>query len=350
MEPFHRALGIAAAIGDGLSRFSINFVQLNWVVMGVLAVALTGAANEARYAAVNDATPRAVSVAEVLAHRDLDRNYVAVRGSLLPRAVYQETSTRRGATTVKATYQPLIDREAQRVLLVKRTGAAVDRSGAQETTVTGMIVPCDRDLQSELRGDGSQIDGMLVDVDYVLEVGRAPGNLAFLSVATVVAAIALFALLVSWQRRYVIFRPAAVGTPAVSDEAIGLRASGRYTLDGQKQRRFLGMPAAVAWSADGAPVVTSNIDASSRFMGFKTSDGAGTWIIALPVDAAATCEWGWQYLGWRRWPALRLRHGDVRGRPTVTVLACASERQQAGLMAILLAGAPATDSSPAPAN
>ncbi len=240
----------------------------------------------------------------------------------------------------------MIDRATRRARLVKQTGSIVNRGNVEETTVTGMIVPIDGDLRSELVRVGGRIEDLPFDLDYVLEIGRTPGDLATWSVTAIGSAIALLALFVTWQRRYVVFRAggtASAGQPG--DGQIDLRASGRFTLDGKKQKRFLGMPAALTYSRDGLPVLVSHVDASSRFMGIKTGDRAGAWIIALPGDAAAAIEHGHQYAGMGRRPGLRIHHADAKGKATATVLSCGDERQCAAVVAAL-ANPPAPSAEP----
>lgn len=344
MDVVYRVLGFAAAVGERLSRISFNFLQLNWLVMIGLAVLLGKATTEVRYALANAATPRAVSVAEVLQHRDLEHNFVAVSGLLLATTAYRDTTSRRGRTTVNASYQPLLDSDRSRGILVKRAGAVGDRNTLEATTVTGMLVPIDSDLREALQRDGGRIEQTTIDPDYVLEVGRAPGDLMTWSAISVGAAVALLALLVVWQRRYVVFRAAAhapLTAPPGDGTGLDLRASGRFTLGPKQHRRFLATPAILAHRADGIPALLANVDASSRWFGIKTGDLAGTWVLELPIDAAALAESGYQYFGLRRRPGLRIRHTDAAGKRTTTVIDCADVAQCAAALGVLQAASTA---------
>jgi hypothetical protein len=356
MEIVHRVLGIIAAIGNRLSRLSINFIKLNWVAMIGLGFLLTFAANETRYALANDRTPRAISVADALAHQDIDRNFVAVSGTLVATALFRETNSRHGVTTVKASYFPLIDRAAGRALLVKRKGDVADRRGSEETTVSGMLMPIDGDLAAELRKTGGRVDDLPIDTEYVLEAGRAPGDLVTWALTGIGSAALLLALLVVWQRRYVIFRAertgaaADGGVPAAAVPRIDLRASGTFTLPEQKPRRFLAMPAALLAGPAGAPVLAANVDASSNIMGVRVADRRGIWTLELPADVADALEPGYQYLGFGRRPAFRIRHRGAGGKDRVTVVSCADATQRSALAALLAQPLPVAVPENATAN
>lgn len=326
MDLVYRVLGLAAAVGTATSRISINLIRINWVLMVGLGCGLVVAGNEVRFALANDAAPRALAVADVMRHADVDRNFVTVQGELVPGAVFTHTTTRNRTKTTDASYYALLDEQHEHAVLVRTPGSSLPGRDTGKVALTGMLMPIDSDLQAELARTSGRIEDVRFDTEYVLEWGRHPGDLGVWSALTAVLAIALLAMLTTWRNRYVVFRasgalpdPDGAAAPLPVDEPLPVRVSGIFQL-AQHTRRFTNMRAVLA-DAEGTPVVCANVDASSSFMGVKTADRVGIWTIPLPQRELQSIDVGYQYLGFRRLPALRVRHRGSK-REVTTVLNC----------------------------
>ncbi|MFO1076242.1 MAG: hypothetical protein U1E73_00785 [Planctomycetota bacterium] len=345
MDLIHRVLGLTAAIGNGTARISVNFIKVNWLLMIGLGCAVFFAGNEARYALANSTTPREIAIADVAAQQEADKNFVCVRGELVDKAVFTLTDTRHGRTT-KASYYPLLDDEHKLGVLVRTSGT--QRPGAPGViTLTGMLMPMPSDLQRILTQPGVSLGKAAFDPDHVLEWNRRPGDPVAWSIGTGLLAVLLLAMLTTWRNRYIVFRPIgdapASGTAAETqgDEPLPVWASGVFALE-TIARRFTNMRS-VLLVAEGMPVACADVDASSSFMGVKTADRRGIWGMVMPVDRLRTIEFGFQYYGLGRRPAVRIRHA-ADNREMTAVLACEGDPELGAVAARLT-----TPPSPAPA-
>src|SRR5262249_53196561 len=79
------------------------------------------------------------------------------------------------------------------------------------------------------------------------------------------------------------------------------------------ERRFVEMPAVLAHLECGDPVLASNIDASSRFMGFTTTQRSGIWTLAIDAGSVREIQAGFLYWGMARRPAFRFMYRRGRG-------------------------------------
>lgn len=339
MQVLWRWLGMAARCGESLSRRSLNFLPLHWLSMVAVGYLVVVGWRETGYALKNDAAPRSTDVTSVLARPDLDRNFVAVDGTLVPEAVFERTkSSRTDGTIVEESYQLLCSRADRKALLVMRKGQASAGKEPYDTTVTGLLVPLDEEVGRHLAQAGGTIGGVAVDPKWMLEADRRPGSFPVWLATTLVAAAWLLAMLVAWQRRYVVFQPARAEpappretTPTTGD----VRASGRFAVAGHKPRRFLAIPVQFGRLRSGRIGLQAHVDASSYFLGVKTADREGLWTISLEPEVLAKAEVGQQYIGFQRRPALRFHHEDARGRRTTTVVSCATEAERRGLVQAL---------------
>jgi hypothetical protein len=85
MRFFFILLGLAARIGQALSRFRINFIPFNWIAMFVLFVLMTVGFSFAGEGLQNSDKPQEVTVADIIDHKvNLSRNFVTIKGSLSP--------------------------------------------------------------------------------------------------------------------------------------------------------------------------------------------------------------------------------------------------------------------------
>lgn len=340
MTIVYRLLGIAARLNERMSHFSINFVPFNWIVMGALTVLFGYSAVEARDAVVNGKTPRAVSVGEVLDHKDLNRNYVSVKGMEVSEPVFQKVSRMEGsqAETVEESYVALVDPAAVRALLVQRHGAFGEGADAKvtEATITGMLVPIESDLKAKLAQTGGKVDDVPVETDYMLVEGNAPGDATTFVPLTFVSGLLLAVFGLTFALKYVIFQKTAPamnvpGIPPAIDpqRGIDLRVTGKFVLDAKNSRRFLNVNAGLFRLETGDVALVSNIDASSRFYGVTTSKRVGLWSIVLSPNGLQKLELGRLYDGFGARPAVRIRYVEVDSRSAASaILSFGSESER----------------------
>lgn len=337
----YRVLGLAAALGNRTSRFSINFLKLNWILMVLLGVGIAATGKELGYAVNNRAEPRDLTVAEAMSHADVASNFVRLRGNLISECAFQSTKVRNGAATVEASYFVMFDDDKKGAVLVQTESTAIPRP--TDGKLTGMLMPIDSKLRHKLAETNGRIGPVAIDVDYVLELGRRPGNASTYAIALTVLAIAMLAMLATWKNRYIVFR--GDGADATRSRAkpqeqqtggeVPMTASGVFSLE-RTNKRFTCMPS-VLLEAEGVPVACANVDASSNFMGIKTSNLHGIWTIPLG-GAGRAIESGTQYYGFGCRPALRIVQA-AGGREATTVLGFADEGARAAALQRLTAAA-----------
>ena len=337
MEIVYRLMGLAASLGERLSHVRVNFVPLNVPLMlGLGSLALT-AGTEAREALVNLGTPRHASVGDVVAHRDMERNYVAVHGILVPGTGFEE----REAGEVRHSYVPLVDAEGRQGLLVEVEGEIGDeppRAGVH----TGMLRPMEHALWVHLKEEGGAIDGVPMDTSYVLHIGARPGDARLFVALTAASGLALLLLAVTWLKRYVVYRRDASASAIELQEAaslaegIAVGATGLFRLDDRTARRFLDVPSVLTRAETGELVISAHVDASEKFMGEKVADRKGVWVIASPASGLHGGVRGWLYRGLGRRPALRLRMaGEAGARESEAILTFATPAARSSAIAAL---------------
>jgi hypothetical protein len=162
MGVLYRILGVAALIGQRLSRARINFIPLNWAAMIGLFVACGVALQGASEGFHNGASPKRASVADIVDRKiDLAQNYVRVTGMLAPEmtitATYQskyESEKEAESKPPTQAWVPLIAPSGSAVLLVELEDPDSAGSGKpRATTITGMLEPMDTDLRTEIEKD-----------------------------------------------------------------------------------------------------------------------------------------------------------------------------------------------------
>lgn len=334
MDAMYRVLGIAARLNERGSRFRVNFVPSNLVVLFLLGAGVLGTGRAALEGWKNGSAPRHARISDVLAHQNLEHNYVTVAGHLVPKA--RITATRGKSGEVTRTWVPLLDANGRKGLLVQvSNGLPEDKPSVVE--ITGMLRPMDSDLRRELQASVNGSDTPRLDLDYVLEQGDRPGDPLLFGVAALVLGAVFLAGIVTWAMRYVVFRrtpEVELDSPHPSEAANpDLRVTGAFSLDGQPHRqRFLDVPAATGLLETGERVFVTNVDASSRLYGMTTQERKGYWLLGIRDGSLQRPEPGLLYLGMRVRPALRVRYEDLEtGASSQAVLSFASAEERAAL-------------------
>lgn len=352
MSAFYYLLGIVAKMNAAMWRFRINFLPINVLLVGALGIWGFGELNSAIEGSHNDATPLAVSIQQIHDEASPARNYVAVTGLDVPRALYEfgDKDANGEITRVERSWSPLVDTASQRILLVQRSGKTPG-GRAHQATITGMLRALPEDVRRGLATHHDTVQGLAVETRYALVAGEEPANsmTSALTAAVVLGVVALF--VIATIKRNTIFRRADFGSPVAkvkSVDRLTVGATGTFVLEqeGKKiQKRFVAMPALLAHLDDGNPALFSNIDASSKFMGVTTSKRAGVWTLAIQRGSVQGVRVGYLYWGAARRPALRFSYTSA-GVKREAVISTDDTRMLDAAVA-LLTTAPAAQETPA---
>ena len=315
MSAFYYVLGIVAKMNAGMWRYRINFLPINVLLIGALGVWGFGELNSAIEGSHNDTTPLAVSIQQIHDEPNPAQNYVAVTGLDVPAALYEfgDKDANGEITSVDRSWSPLVDTTSQRMLLVQRTGKTPG-GRTHQATITGMLRALPEDVRRGLATHHDTVQGLAVETRYALVAGEEPANsmTSALTAAVVLGVVALF--LIATIKRNTIFRRADFGSPVSkvkSVDPLTVGATGTFALEQEgrtTEKRFVAMPALLAYLDNGNPALFSNIDASSRFMGITTSKRAGVWTLAIEKGSVKELRVGYLYWGATRRPALRFSY------------------------------------------
>jgi len=307
MRFLYHCLGAVAKANSTLWRYRINFIPLNVVGIFVLGTIGLVSWDSAAEALRNSEIALQVSFKQ-LHDQEIVQNYVKVSGLFIPSALYEYTSN----GTIEKSWAPMVDLERKRVILVQRSGRIADGE-PQVVTLSGMLRPVGDDLLKRIAEDKNQVESIPIETKYMLVDGESPTNARVAVIGAVLTFFVLGCVALVILMRNTVFQTSGRMTVMSSTSDPNLparvRATGRFVLDANTARRFVSMPALLTM-VDGFPVLLSNIDASSRFMGIRTKERAGIWSIAMKPGTLRDAELGFLYFGFSRQPALRLSYSD----------------------------------------
>jgi hypothetical protein len=351
MSAFYCVLGVVAKVNAGLWRYRINFLPLNVLLVGAMCIWGFGALTSAIEGSHNDATPLAVSIQQIHDEANPSRNYVAVTGLDVPKALYEfgDKDANGELSSVDRSWSPLVDTASQRILLVQRSGRTPG-GRTHEATITGMLRALPEDVRKGLAAHHDTVQGLAVETRYTLVAGEEPANSisSALTAAIILGLVALF--VIASIKRNTIFRRADFGSPVSkvkSVDPLKVGATGTFALEqeGKKiEKRFVAMAAVLAHLDNGNPALFSNIDASNKFMGVTTSKRAGVWTIAIDTGSVQGLRLGYLYWGASRRPALRFSYTSGRAKREAVI--SADTAQQLDAAVALLTTVPAAQGTP----
>jgi hypothetical protein len=327
-DPVYRFLGVVASINRRLWLIRVNFIPLNVALMFGLLVAVVAGYSQLSEGLANqqDAAPQSLAV--LLSAGRPTQDYVAVQGKLFTdaRLEYGTEGSDGKLKRVEKRWAPLLDSGTGKVLLVQLARSRPNREEPEDLTIKGMLRPMPPNLHNRLASSSFMFAGAPVESRFMLVEGQHPEEWSSGALLAVGCGLLLVAFAAATFWRNVVFRkdgPAADALAAIQS-APELKVSGRMFLNEKISQHFANMPAAFGTLESGELAMVSNIDASSRFMGVKTSDRSGLWTIAIVPGSVTDSEAGHVFWGFKKWRAVRFRYVNrSTGRHEQVVVATA---------------------------
>ena len=304
MRLIYQCLGGLASLDSRLSRIRCNAVPSNWLLLGFLAYGVYVLVSGAVDAATNSPTPAAISLSQINSATAGTQHYVRISGEILPAVIYRFESN---STT--EWWSPLIDRDSEAAILVKRSGN-IDMSPAHQLSVTGMLRALDASARQRLADNGDRAAGVRVDPRYELDADEHPAEPRAAVALAGLASILFVAWITVMLRRDEIFQAGgsfAVPQAIVSGQPVPVRVTGRFYFDAKTARRFPNVPAVLVME-NGRVLLKAKIDVSGRFLGVSMRNQVGIWAIAFAPGSLTEGRFGFAYYGWSRRYAYRFTY------------------------------------------
>ena len=332
VEGVYRVLGAVAPINERLSRHRLNFVPANILLMVFVGtVAVTGW-NNAAAVLRSRRTVEAPPLSSLMAGERPRRNYVALQGRIMTDTPLAVSTAGSAGNLALADYAwvPLLDDATGKAILVQFAADHSFPPNGSDVTLQGILRPVPSTLSKQLSQDRFQHAGMPIERRFILVEGKRPGSLVF--PVTTASVGGLFVLALAWatMTRNVVFLPddgapsagAAMMFERPSHEP--LLVSGKLTLEGKTRRFFNNMPALIHRTASGDTALVSHIETSSTFMGLKTGQHSGVWVLGIRPGSITDAQIGHVFWGREKRQALRFRYVcAVTGRSDCAVVATA---------------------------
>jgi hypothetical protein len=328
-DSVYRALGVIASVNRRLWLIRVNFIPLNVAVMVLLGAGVFVGLEQVVDAASNQRTAVPQTLAVLLSAGEPKQSYVTIQGRLYADAPleYGTEGTDGKPGKVERSWAPLLDEGTGKVLMVELARNRPQQKDPEDTALTGMLRPLPPHLRKYLSDNAFKHRGVIVESRFMLVEGEQPAQFAANAFIASACGLLLLAFAAAMFWRNVVFRSDGGATPdaLATMQADGrLLVSGRLFLNEKTSQFFSNMPAAMGTVETGETVIVSNIDASSRFMGVKTSDRAGLWTMTFRPGTLQDAEEGHVFDGWTKRRAIRFRYiNDVTGRQERAVVAMA---------------------------
>jgi len=315
VEVVYRVLGVVARINARLWRYRLNFVPGNVLLMLFLgAMAMTGWNSAARVLRSRQMLD-APQLSTLLSGGRPQRNYVTLQGRLMSdaRLSLSRTDAARNLDS-ESLWVPLLDDTTGKAILVQFAADHSLPASGSDVTLKGVLRPVASAVTRQLLQARYVHAGIAIDRRFMLVEGARPGSLGF--PVTMASVCSLFGLALVWAtlRRNVIFLPDP-GGPSVGGAMIfdrpsqePLLVSGTLTLDGKRRRFFNNMPAVIHRMDNGTIALVSHIETSSTFMGMKTEQHSGLWVLGMQPGSITETQMGHVFWGGEKRRALRFRY------------------------------------------
>ena len=312
LDPLYRLLGVIAAVNGRMFLIRVNFIPVNVALFILLAFGAITGFEQFEDARHNSATPKTQSLGTLLTTNAApEQDYVSVRGLLFTgaRLEYGTKGSNGELRSVDNAWAPLLDSQSKRALMVELSPTHRRVDDTEAIAVTGMLRPMNTVLRAELSKEGFSYGGVPIDQRYVLMEGEKPASFAPALLLGIGCAMVLLLFVIATVKRNVIFladKTSERPVPAQAEPSFFV--SGKLHLDEKNRQRFVNVPAAIGTLESGELAIVSNIDASSSFMGMKTSERVGMWMLAMRPGSMTEVQPGYIYSGTKRFRAVRFRY------------------------------------------
>jgi hypothetical protein len=334
-EGMHRVVGLIAPVNERLGRFRVNFIPCNIALMLGLGALSVISWNSVARVLQNRRTPEPQAVADVLLKTRFSGSYVSVQGRLgSSRISVVRPSNSANLQLADYRWVPLVD-DGGKALLVQFPGEQQLPGDGAEMTVEGMIRPMNAQVARQLKDSRYLDERTPIDRRFMLIAGSRPGSLSGPLMTGTLFGVLAVGLAWSILTRNVIFMPVdsglSGGTPSLLDTATGeaLLVSGTLALDAKTRRFFTNMPAVLQRLQSGDTALLSPIETSRRFMGLKTEQHSGVWMLAMRPGSITDAQAGYLFWGFKKMRATRFRYvNSMTGASERAVVASAADSTQ----------------------
>ncbi len=335
MKMIYKILGIFAGVNEFLSRKSINFVQLNWLLTAGLVFGLFSSLETMNH---NLTVKNEIVKSDT---KDLEKKYqekslyVSLEGTLV-KSLPIEYGTKDKKTdkfTVTDLYFPLIDQDLKKGVFILYPKDTERKNSPGTISVKGKLVPPKPAVKKEIIAYNEEIkknagnEGPEFYTDFILEQNVLPDQVSHTADGILVGIFFILSagFVYTLIRRYNIVQTVRKNTAGAGVSRKQLEAfegtfsetasrafidgefSGKLEFEKGGDRNFNFIPARFNFMEDGSVLIASNIDASSTFMGFTTSDRNGIWTKIVTKNDLISWNYAIQYFGTKTKPAVLLK-------------------------------------------
>lgn len=350
MDLFYRCLGAVAKGHEKLSRESVNLIQINWLITILLTTPILLGMAFFYESTTTNLKPIIISPNQAAEFYQNKKRHVILEGVLDYTNALTEYTTRENRPSVRTitkAWAPILSGDGQSAIYIELEDEGIEYKPKHETkTIQGMIdkIP-DKLREAVAMGRNHlRVDSRYVrfDTDYIVKEGEGPFHPAAAMGLILLSVIVFLLWIFPWFLRYVIFRRTQTSSALLASSTLLvpeklpqdlLQATGPFLLDKKIKRNFIAMPALLHLE-NGRLLIASKIDASKRFMGVTTKKLEGIWTIEVPSGSILRIDTGYQYYGFKKWPALKAQfRSDTGSKKFVLGFADANGRD---LMASML--------------
>ncbi|MDX1961399.1 MAG: hypothetical protein SFU98_22710 [Leptospiraceae bacterium] len=318
MSIFYRILGIAASINEWLSRKSINFIQLNWLLMAFFGFGVYNGIITVIELASTSSVPEKISITQVKESYEKNKKFVTVSGIYAYEYSVEYGSRKKDSIKLNVTsvYVPLFDIVQNKAVFIKDRPGINFNEKPVEKEFTGMIELVPEAVSNELKKSKSDT---VIEPLYAINPESKPPTKVGTIIGLVFFTIPAFAFFYTWFKRYTViqennekvivqksnldqfskFESDQEITNETTTHVDGNLTGDLFFSKGGKQR-FFNMPTRINFMEDGSILCASNIDASSTFFGFKTNDKEGIWTTVIRKGDVQEIRNIFQYNGFKK--------------------------------------------------
>jgi hypothetical protein len=335
IEVVCRVLGVVARINERLWRYRLNLIPGNVLLMLFLGTVAVTSGNSAARVLRSRQMVDAPRLSSLLSGGRPQRNHVTLQGRLMTdaRLSFGRTDAAGNLETRESIWVPLLDDATGKAILVQFAGDHPLPASGSDVTLKGMLRPIASAVSRQLSQARYVHAGISIERRFMLVEGARPGSLGFPVTTASVCTLLVLALIWATLRRNVIFLPddggESVGGAMIFDRPSPepLLVSGTLTLDGKTRRFFNNMPAVIHRMDNGATALISHIETSAMFMGMKTAQHSGLWVLGIRPGSITETQMGHMFWGRDRRRALRFRYVcAMTGKSARAVVASAGTR------------------------